>query len=187
MGGSCASARSAKGCGLTASGMVACLCEHGRLLCAGEEREGLGRCVAGLTLCAERAQPAETPAGRDAWLYDFARADALAATPSCSSASSSSQGRRRGLADCCLNEGDMVLLSIEGAKTSVYFTSYVGYVERLKSCLPCNALQMSAPVIAPVLSTMILCRLGEGQERTDNFGQRRALACGMSRPLHALQ
>ena len=83
-------------------------------LSAGEEREGLGRCVAGLQLCTERCQPAETPQGKDAWLYDFAREDA-SATPSSSSTSSQS---RRSLADCCLNEGDMVLLSIEGVSDS---------------------------------------------------------------------
>ena len=92
-------------------------CRSTALIVPGEEREALGRCVAGLQLCAERAHPAENPQGKDAWLYDFARSDIAGPTPGRGSAASL-QSARSSLAECCLNEGDMVLLSIEGMATT---------------------------------------------------------------------
>ncbi|BDA50404.1 DNA replication ATP-dependent helicase/nuclease DNA2 [Coccomyxa sp. Obi] len=74
----------------------------------GEEREALGRCVAGLRLTAERAKPPESPRDRGAWLLDFHRRGATSASTSAPR-----------LEDSCLNEGDMVILSVEGQHVAV--------------------------------------------------------------------
>ncbi|CAL8464813.1 g4348 [Coccomyxa elongata] len=75
---------------------------------AGEEREALGRCVAGLQLTAERAKPPGGPRERGTWLLDFRR----------SAATSASMTAPR-LEDSCLNEGDMVIISVEGQHVAV--------------------------------------------------------------------
>lgn len=75
----------------------------------GEEREALGRCVAGLQLTAERARPPGGPRERGAWLLDFRR---RGARPGSAATSASTSAPR--LEDSCLNEGDMVIISVEG-------------------------------------------------------------------------
>lgn len=75
----------------------------------GEEREARGRCVAGLQLTAERLKPPKGPREMGAWLLNFHRRGA----PLGSAATSASTSVPR-LEDSCLNEGDMVILSVEG-------------------------------------------------------------------------
>ena len=77
-------------------------------LVAGEEREALGRCVAGRHLTAQRPRPPERSRDRGAWLLDFRRA-----TSSGSAATSAATSAAR-LEDSCLNEGDMVIIGVEG-------------------------------------------------------------------------
>jgi hypothetical protein len=71
--------------------------------------------VGNLQLTSERQSlAAEEPQGRDGWLYGFRRAGSFPGTGSSTPASASSSQRARSLSDCCLAEGDMVILSSEG-------------------------------------------------------------------------
>ena len=83
---------------------------------AGEEREALGRCVAGLHLTAQRPRPPEGPRDRGAWLLDFRRATSSGSAATSAATSAASSASR--LEDSCLNEGDMVIIGVEGVPIS---------------------------------------------------------------------
>ncbi len=95
-------------------------------LVAGEEREVLGRCVAGLQLTAQRQRLPEDPRDRGAWLLDFRRATSGGAATSAATSAAR-------LEDSCFNEGDMVIIGVEGTAISSLSTANLCMLQKLCS------------------------------------------------------
>lgn len=121
----------------------------------GEEREALGRCVAGLQLTAERAKPPGAPHERRAWLLDFHR---RGAAPGSAAMSASTSAPR--LEDSCLNEGDMVIISVEGDLpwlTHWLTTTQNGYCRAREMCLKLPATGVLSQDVGLFIALPFVC------------------------------